>query len=100
VKDVQAAREALRKAGLQAALMVDCSHANSGKDPKRQPDVWRSLLDQRAAGDSGIIGAMLESHLQFGAQPLGTEPATLQYGISITDACMDWETTAALLRST
>jgi 3-deoxy-7-phosphoheptulonate synthase len=97
--DVQAAREALRKAGLHAALMVDCSHANSGKDPKRQPDVWQSLLDQRAAGGSGIIGAMLESHLHFGAQPLGSDPATLQYGVSITDACMDWETTAALLRN-
>jgi 3-deoxy-7-phosphoheptulonate synthase len=97
--DVQAARDALRKAGLNAALMVDCSHANSGKDPKRQPDVWQSLLDQRAAGSSGIIGAMLESHLHFGAQPLGTDPATLQYGISITDACMDWQTTAALLRN-
>ena len=97
-KDVQAAREALGKAGLQAALMVDCSHANSGKDPKRQPDVWSSLLEQRAAGGRGIIGAMLESHLHFGAQPLGTDPSTLKYGVSITDACMDWETTASLLR--
>jgi 3-deoxy-7-phosphoheptulonate synthase len=98
--DVQAAREALRKAGLHPALMVDCSHANSGKDPKRQPEVWRSLNEQRAAGASGLIGAMLESHIHFGAQPLGSDPAKLQYGVSITDACMDWETTAALLRDT
>lgn len=96
--DVQAAREALRKAGLHTALMVDCSHANSGKDPKRQPDVWKSLKEQRASGGSGIIGAMLESHIHFGAQPLGNDPSTLKYGVSITDACMDWETTAALLR--
>jgi 3-deoxy-7-phosphoheptulonate synthase len=95
---VQAAREALGKAGLNAALMVDCSHANSGKDPKRQPDVWQSLLDQRASGASGIIGAMLESHLHFGAQPLGADLSALKYGVSITDACMDWETTATLLR--
>ena len=98
--DVHAAREALRKAGLHPALMVDCSHANSGKDPKRQPEVWRSLNEQRAAGASGLIGAMLESHIHFGAQPLGSDPAKLQYGVSITDACMDWETTAALLRDT
>lgn len=95
---VQAAREALRKSGLHPALMVDCSHANSGKDPKRQPDVWRDILNQRTRSGSGIIGAMLESHLHYGAQPLGADPATLQYGVSITDACMDWETTAALLR--
>lgn len=99
-RDVQAAREALRKAGLHPALMVDCSHANSGKDPKRQPEVWRSLNAQRAAGASGLIGAMLESHIHFGAQPLGSDPAKLQYGVSITDACMDWETTEALLRDT
>jgi len=97
-EDVRAAREALRKAGLHTALMVDCSHANSGKDPKRQPDVWRSLKEQRATDGSGIIGAMLESHIHSGAQPLGSDPSTLRYGVSITDACMDWETTAALLR--
>lgn len=96
--DVRAAREALRKAGLNPALMVDCSHANSGKDPKRQPEVWKSVKEQRAAGASGIIGAMLESHLHSGAQPLGADPSKLQYGVSITDACMDWPTTAALLR--
>jgi 3-deoxy-7-phosphoheptulonate synthase len=98
-KDVQAAREALRKSGLEPALMVDCSHANSGKDPKRQPDVWRSILEQRASGETGIIGAMLESHLEFGSQPLPPDPSALKYGVSITDACMDWNTTAALLRS-
>ena len=98
-KDVQAAREALRKSGLEPALMVDCSHANSGKDPNRQPDVWRSILEQRASGETGIIGAMLESHLEFGSQPLPPDPSALKYGVSITDACMDWNTTAALLRS-
>ena len=95
--DVQAACAALCKAGLHPALMVDCSHANSNKDPKRQPDVWRSILAQRASGGSGIIGAMLESHLRFGSQPHSADPSTLDYGVSITDACMDWETTLALL---
>jgi 3-deoxy-7-phosphoheptulonate synthase len=98
-KDVQAAREALRKSGLEPALMVDCSHANSGKDPNRQPDVWKSILAQRREGNRHLIGAMLESHLHFGSQPLTKDPSILKYGVSITDACMDWETTAALLKA-
>jgi 3-deoxy-7-phosphoheptulonate synthase len=96
--EVKAAELALMKAGLQPSLMVDCSHSNSGKDPKRQPEVWKSLLAQRAAGNRHLIGAMLESHIHFGAQSLPPDPAGLKYGISITDACMDWETTEALLR--
>ena len=95
---VAAACEALRKNGLHPAVMVDCSHANSGKDPARQPLVWNSILEQRASGRREIIGAMLESHINAGAQPLGTDLATLQYGVSITDACMGWEMTEELLR--
>jgi len=96
--DVQKANDALAKAGLPGGIMVDCSHSNSGKDPLRQPEVWKSILEQRAAGNKRLIGAMLESHLHFGSQPLPADPSKLQYGVSITDACMDWETTAALLR--
>jgi 3-deoxy-7-phosphoheptulonate synthase len=96
--EVQAACAALRKAGLPASLMVDCSHANSGKDPSRQPEAWRSILSQRSSGASGIIGAMIESHLHFGSQPLPGDLSKLRYGVSITDACMDWEATEALLR--
>ncbi len=95
---VAAACEALRKNGLRPALMVDCSHANSGKDPARQPLVWKSILEQHASGRREIIGAMLESNLRMGAQPLGSDPASLQYGISITDACMSWEMTEELLK--
>lgn len=95
---VTAACDKLRKEGLRPSLMVDCSHANSNKDPKRQPIVWQSVIEQRSRGNSGIIGAMLESNLHFGAQPLGTDPSTLKYGVSITDACMDWETTEQLLK--
>ena len=96
--DVAQAEQALRKAALQPSLMVDCSHANSGKDPKRQPDVWKSILSQRRDGNRHLIGAMLESHLHFGAQPHSPDPSALKYGVSITDACMDWETTAALFK--
>ena len=94
---VAAAVEKLRKAGMPDSIMIDCSHANSGKDPARQHLVWESLLAQRAAGTSEIIGAMIESNIHFGAQPSGL-PSTLQYGVSITDGCLDWEATAALLR--
>ena len=89
--------EALRKSGLRPMLMVDCSHANSGKDPRRQPEVWQSIIEQRASGRREIIGAMLESHLNFGGQSLGNDPAALKYGVSITDACIDWQTTKELL---
>ena len=88
----------LKAAGVPTAIMIDCSHANSGKDPARQPEVWKSILDQRADGRTDIVGAMLESHLEFGAQNLGDDPSKLRYGVSITDACLDWEATAALLR--
>jgi 3-deoxy-7-phosphoheptulonate synthase len=82
---------------MPSALMVDCSHANSGKDPFRQPAVMRSILDQRAAGRTDLVAAMIESHIHAGAQPATKEG--MSYGISITDACLDWESTAALLRS-
>ena len=98
-EDVALAEQALRKTGLHPTLMVDCSHANSGKDPNRQPDVWKSIIDQRREGNRHLIGAMLESHLHFGSQPLTQDPSILKYGVSITDACMDWETTAALLKA-
>jgi 3-deoxy-7-phosphoheptulonate synthase len=97
--DVALAEQALRKTGLHPTLMVDCSHANSGKDPNRQPDVWKSILAQRREGNRHLIGAMLESHLHFGSQPLTQDPSILKYGVSITDACMDWETTAELLKA-
>jgi len=95
---VAAACETLRKNGLRSAVMVDCSHANSGKDPLRQPLVWKSIHEQRASGRREIIGAMLESNIHGGAQPLGSDRAALQYGVSITDACMSWDLTETLLK--
>jgi 3-deoxy-7-phosphoheptulonate synthase len=98
-EDVAKAVASLHKHSLNTGLMVDCSHSNSGKDPKRQPDVWQSILDQRATGKRDIVGAMLESHIKFGSQPLPSDPSQIEYGVSITDACMDWEMTEKLLRS-
>lgn len=90
--------EALRKNGLRPAVMVDCSHANSSKDPQRQSLVWQSILEQRASGRREIIGAMLESNLHPGAQSLGDDLKALQYGVSITDGCIGWEKTEEILR--
>ncbi|HGY9625964.1 TPA: 3-deoxy-7-phosphoheptulonate synthase [Pseudomonas putida] len=90
------ARQGLAKAGLTARIMVDCSHANSGKDPARQPAVFEDVLEQRVQGDRSIIGMMLEGHLFDGCQTLGKGP--LQYGVSITDGCLGWDATEALLR--
>lgn len=79
-------------------IMVDCSHANSSKDPERQPLVARDIGAQIVAGNDSVIGLMIESHLHGGNQPLTDDLSTLRYGVSITDACIDWETTASLLR--
>jgi 3-deoxy-7-phosphoheptulonate synthase len=95
---VQAAVEALRKAKLREALMVDCSHANSEKHHERQVDVFHNLIAQRKAGNKALASVMLESHLHAGNQPLGSDPKALKYGVSITDACIGWEITESLLR--
>jgi 3-deoxy-7-phosphoheptulonate synthase len=89
-------REALSKAKLPARLVVDCSHANSGKDPLRQPQVFNDILAQRLQGDRSLVGTMLESNLFEGCQPLS---GNLRYGVSITDGCLGWDATAALLRN-
>lgn len=95
---VAAAVEQLAAAGLSPAIMIDCSHGNSNKDPERQPVVARACMQQRRDGRRALIGMMLESHLHPGKQTLGPDPAALRYGVSITDACIDWDTTASLLR--
>lgn len=94
--EVAAAASKLRAAGLPEIMMVDCSHANSGKDPARQAEVWKELLEQRRQPNCPVIGAMLESFIEEGNQPIS---ANLKYGQSITDACIDWKTTGTLLRS-
>jgi 3-deoxy-7-phosphoheptulonate synthase len=92
------AEQQLAKAGLPAVLMVDCSHANSGKQHARQEEVWRSVIGQRVKGNHAIIGLMLESYLHEGSQPFPRPAAELCYGVSITDACLGWDATERLLR--
>ncbi|MCC5881294.1 MAG: 3-deoxy-7-phosphoheptulonate synthase [Halomonas sp.] len=94
-RSVGEARRALEQAGLAARLMVDCSHANARKDHRRQAEVLRDVLVQRAAGETSLMGLMLESHLEEGKQPL--TPGALRYGISVTDPCLGWQATEALL---
>jgi 3-deoxy-7-phosphoheptulonate synthase len=94
---MEEARKRLEAAGLPARIVVDCSHANSGKDPTRQSLVWRDVLAQRRAGDRSIVGLMLESNLHPGNQPVQADRAKLAYGVSVTDACIGWEETESLL---
>ncbi len=93
---VAKALDLVAAAGLPRRLMVDASHDNSGKDHRRQPAVAAAVADQLAAGEAGLTGVMLESFLREGRQDPGP-PATLSYGRSVTDACMDIDTTAAVL---
>ncbi|MDH4574192.1 3-deoxy-7-phosphoheptulonate synthase [Salinicola acroporae] len=92
---IAASRRAMSQAGLEARIMVDCSHANARKDHRRQTEVLYDVLEQRLAGDRSLIGVMLESHLFEGKQALN--PSALRYGVSITDACLGWEATDSLL---
>lgn len=87
---------ALIAAGQQPRIMIDASHGNSQKDHTRQPQVAREIAAQIAAGEGGIVGVMLESFLVAGRQELH-DPARLVYGQSVTDACIDWETTTTTL---
>lgn len=90
--------EQLNKARLSAGLVVDCSHANSGKDYRRQPPVALNVANQILEGNESIIGIMLESHLKEGNQSSsGKKREELEYGVSITDACISWEATEKLL---
>jgi len=93
---IEQAASRLRDCGLPPRIVVDCSHANSGKDHRRQAIAWRDVLSQRAAGTEHITGMMLESNLRPGKQKL-TAPDALEYGVSITDACVGWEETERLI---
>ena len=97
VEHVEAASTALREAGLPDRIVVDCSHANSNKDPDVQPVVARNCIDQVVRGGSPIIGLMLESHLESGNQKIPADLSELRYGVSVTDGCIDWETTERTL---
>jgi 3-deoxy-7-phosphoheptulonate synthase len=92
---IDAVCSALSKSNLPRAVMVDCSHANSRKNFRAQPEVARQIGEQIAAGDRRIIGVMVESHLVEGRQDIGPD---LIYGQSVTDACIGWEDTVEVLR--
>ena len=87
----------LRKAGLEPRVMVDCSHAQTSKDYRKQPEVFAALCEQVRAGSRAIMGVMLESFINAGNQPLTADRSQLKYGVSITDPCIDWPTTERCL---
>ena len=91
---IREAEEGLEKAGLRQEIMVDCNHANSGKDPVRQEIVFRDIVRQIKDGNQSLIGVMIESNLKGGNQKIGPD---MEYGVSITDACLDWENTRRIL---
>jgi 3-deoxy-7-phosphoheptulonate synthase len=92
------AAAALAKAGLSRSILVDCSHGNSARQPERQAEVLRELTRLLVAGDTAVMGAMVESNLLPGNQPFPQPREKLRYGVSITDGCIGWETTEALIR--
>ncbi|MCK5695572.1 MAG: 3-deoxy-7-phosphoheptulonate synthase [Desulfobacula sp.] len=91
-------QEKLKTKNLLDAVMIDCSHDNSGQKHKGQSFVFKSVLDQRIEGNTSIIGLMLESNLFEGNQKCNENFKTLKYGVSITDECVSWETTKGLIR--
>jgi 3-deoxy-7-phosphoheptulonate synthase len=98
-ESIKTAKEALHKKDLRHGLMVDCSHGNSNKDHRNQPKVAAVVAEQLRAGETGIIGLMIESNINEGNQKVPAEgPSALKKGVSITDACIDWETTETVLQ--
>jgi 3-deoxy-7-phosphoheptulonate synthase len=96
-EDVEAAAKLMEKLSLPKAIIVDCSHANSRKDPQRQRRVLRAVVDQVVWGRNEIKGFMLESNLFSGCQSIPENPKDLQYGVSVTDGCIGWDDTVETL---
>ena len=90
--------EELRKGGVSTNIMIYCSHANSNKDPSIQSLVLKDVTHQILEGNQTIIGVMLESNINFGNQKIPKDLAELQYGVSVTDACIDWAETERSIR--
>lgn len=97
-ENVKACEADLNKAGLIENIMIDCSHGNSRKDPENQKLVLDDVAEQLKAGSKSIIGIMLESNLEAGNQPIPDDLEEIKYGVSVTDACIDWNTTERVLR--
>ncbi len=96
---IKLCEQALEKAGVPVNVMVDCSHANSSKQPELQPLVVENVANQFLEGNRSIVGLMIESNLKAGNQPIPENLQDLEYGVSITDGCIDWETTETCLRA-
>lgn len=90
--------QALEKASLSQSIVVDCSHANSNKNPILQPLVMENCIHQITEGNRSIVGLMIESHLHEGNQKISSNLDELKYGVSVTDGCVDWQTTEEMLR--
>lgn len=95
-ESVKEASEQLQKSSLNSRLVVDCSHGNSEKDHTKQEGVWNYVVEQAAKGNEAVVGAMVESNLKPGNQKL-KDPNNLEYGVSITDACIGWEDTERIV---
>ena len=96
---VALAEQELNQAGIKPNIMIDCSHANSNKDAGLQPLVLENVTNQILDGNHSIIGLMVESNIGWGNQKMTDDPSELTYGVSITDACIDWDTTVESLKS-
>lgn len=96
---VSLCEQELNKAKIIPNIMIDCSHANSNKDPALQPLVMENVTNQIVEGNKSIVSLMVESNLGWGSQPIPKDLSQLKYGVSITDACIDWETTEKSLRA-
>jgi len=96
---VTIAEQALAKAKLPANIVVDCSHANSYKKPELQPLVMTDVINQIVHGNKSLVGVMVESNIEAGNQKIPADLSELKYGCSVTDACIDWDTTVTMLRA-
>lgn len=97
---IRLCEQALEKAGVKKNIMVDCSHANSNKQPELQPLVVENVANQILEGNQSIVGLMIESNLRAGNQSIPKDLSQLEYGVSVTDGCIDWDTTEKCLLDT
>jgi 3-deoxy-7-phosphoheptulonate synthase len=95
--NIALAEQALQKAGIEDILIVDCSHENSNKNHTLQPLVAKDVFSQINEGNKSIVGIMLESNIHEGNQSANLTKSELKYGVSVTDACINWEDTCQLL---
>jgi 3-deoxy-7-phosphoheptulonate synthase len=95
---VSMAEQAMLKAKLPANIVVDCSHANSFKKPELQPLVMTDIVNQIRGGNKSLVGVMIESNIEAGNQSIPADLSQLKYGCSVTDACVDWDTTEKMIR--